>query len=213
MITMRAVGLTPDVTLKELPVKILLIQPDCYDGSIGFRLAAMPEPLALELLAAAVPDHECRILDMRLDRDLGAALAGFQPDLVGVTALTPEVYAAREALAQVKAFNSEIFTVVGGHHATLLPEDFFLPQVDAVALGEGELNFPALAAQIAGGDRRLERVPSLLFRGRDGQFRPSGTTATELDMNRLAMPRRDLTAAWRDEYFFLFDRPDRKSVV
>ena len=46
-------------------MKILLIQPECQTGVIGFRLAAMPEPLALEILAASVPDHEVRILDLR----------------------------------------------------------------------------------------------------------------------------------------------------
>ena len=30
------------------------------------------------------------------------------------------------------------------HYATLLPEDFNIPQVDAIALGEGELVVPDL---------------------------------------------------------------------
>jgi radical SAM superfamily enzyme YgiQ (UPF0313 family) len=190
-------------------VKILLVQPDCYNGSIGFRLAAMPEPLALELLAAAIDsEHDCRILDMRLDRDLRAALSDFEPDVVGVTALTPEVYAAREVIDAAKAFSTDIFTVVGGHHATLLPQDFFAPTVDAIALGEGELNFPVLLDELASGRRRFQSVPNLLYRNAAGEFVRSNATAVDLDMDRLALPRRDLTAQWRDEYFFLFDKPD-----
>ena len=52
-------------------MRILLIQPEWQAEGIGFRLAAMPEPLALELLAGTLgADHDVRILDMRVDNDL-----------------------------------------------------------------------------------------------------------------------------------------------
>src|SRR3989339_186697 len=123
-------------------MRILLVQPDFRSRPIGFRLFATPEPLALEILAAAVPDHEVAILDMRLDDTLVQTLERFAPDVVAVTALTTEVYSARHVLETVKAHAAEVFTVVGGHHATLLPGDFCLPCVDAVCLGEGEVVFP-----------------------------------------------------------------------
>ncbi|MEN6333124.1 MAG: B12-binding domain-containing radical SAM protein, partial [Phycisphaerales bacterium] len=74
-------------------MRILLVQPDAPPG-VGFRTVALPEPLHLEMVAATVPDHDVRILDMRIDDDLDAALRDFSPEMVGVTALTPEVYAA-----------------------------------------------------------------------------------------------------------------------
>lgn len=187
-------------------MRILLIQPNLSEG-IGFRLAASPEPLHLEMIAATVPEHEVRILDMRLDRDLEATLASFQPDLAAITTLTPEVYTAQDILQRVKSVSDEIFTVVGGHHATLLPEDFFLPQVDAVALGEGELVFPELIRAMAD-RRRLEDVPNLVWRGPGGTFIGNRRSDRRLDLGSLPLPRRDLTAAYRREYFFLFDQPD-----
>jgi radical SAM superfamily enzyme YgiQ (UPF0313 family) len=187
-------------------VRILLVQPDLPEG-FGFRLAASPEPLHLEMIAATVPEHEVRILDMRLDRDLVSALTSFEPDLVAVTTLTPEVYTAQDILREVKSFSGDIFTVVGGHHATLLPQDFFLPQVDAVALGEAELMFRELAQAVA--DRRgLEGVPNLVWRDPDGAFHHNPRSPSRVDLGRLALPRRDLTESYRPEYFFLFDQPD-----
>jgi radical SAM superfamily enzyme YgiQ (UPF0313 family) len=187
-------------------VRILLVQPNLSEG-IGFRLAASPEPLHLEMIAATVPEQEVRILDMRLDRDLESALARFQPDLVAVTTLTPEVYTAQDILQRVKSFSDEIFTVVGGHHATLLPQDFFLPQVDAIALGEGEITFPELVR--AGADRRrLEDVPNLVWQGPGGIFTSNCRSDRRIDLGHLPLPRRDLTTAYRSEYFFLFDQPD-----
>ena len=167
----------------------------------------MPEPLGLEILAAGVEDHECRILDMRLDADLDSSLRDFQPDVVAVTALTPEVYAAQDVLRRAKECNADIFTVVGGHHASLLPEDLQLPYVDAICVGEGELVFPPLMEQLADG-RHLSRVPNLIWRGRDGRFVLNDLKSFDLDMDRLPLPRRGLTAQYRPEYFWLFDKPD-----
>ena len=186
---------------------MLLVQPECQSSNIGFRLAAMPEPLALEILAATVPDHEVRILDMRLDDDLDAALGSFCPDVVCVTALTTEVYAAQDIMRRVKQTNEDIYTVVGGYHVSLMPEDFFLPYVDALALGEGELVFPQLILALTKG-RSLRQVPNLIWRDADGRFVRNGRDRGEVDMDTMPLPRRDLVQQYRPEYFFLFDQPD-----
>jgi radical SAM superfamily enzyme YgiQ (UPF0313 family) len=187
-------------------VRILLVQPGLPEG-VGFRLVASPEPLHLEMIAATVPEHDVRILDMRLDADLESALGEFGPDMVAVTALTPEVSPAQNILNRVKAFSPDIFTVAGGHHATLLPQDFSVPQVDAVALGEGETMFPKLVQAVAN-RRGLGDVPGIVWQNRDGAFIRNERPTGRIDLANLPMPRRDLTQAYRDEYFFLFDRPD-----
>ncbi len=187
-------------------MRVLLVQPE-LSQAIGFRMVALPEPLHLEMIAATVPEHDVRILDMRLDDHLETALEEFQPEMVAVTALTPEVYAAQAILQRVKSFSTEIFTVVGGHHATLLPRDFFLPQVDAVAIGEAELMFAALARAVAN-RRGLDDVPNIVWQNRDGVFVSNNRSDDLVDLGRLPMPRRDLTESYRNEYFFLFDKPD-----
>ena len=187
-------------------LRILLIQPD-VSGGVGFRTVALPEPLHLEMVAATVPDQEVRILDLRVDHDLPTALRTFEPDLVAVTALTPEVYEAQTVLQQAKSHNAEVFTLVGGHHATLVPSDFFLPQVDAVALGEAELVFPHVVQSVESREG-LHRVPNLVRRDRDGRFVANDLRSDRVNLGNLPLPRRDLTEAYRPEYFFLFDKPD-----
>jgi radical SAM superfamily enzyme YgiQ (UPF0313 family) len=187
-------------------VRILLIQPDYDPGPVGFRLVAMPEPLALELVAATVPDHDVRILDLRVDRGLKEAVADFDPELVAVTALTTEVYAAREVLQRVKHLSPGVFTAVGGHHATLRSEDFELPYVDGVCLGEGEFVFPQLVGAVAAG-RSLRDVPNLVWRD-DGRFVRNSRHTPHVDADIIPHPRRDLVAGCRDAYSWLWDRPD-----
>ena len=176
----------------------------------------MPEPLHLEILAACLgEEHEIRILDMRIEANLLQALEEFYPSVVGVTALTTEVYAARDVLMAVKTFDQDIFTVVGGHHSTLMPEDFMIPQVDAIALGEGEFVLPLLIEELSAGQRNnsklrnLGDVQNLIWQNRDGRFvRNPRFLPHYKNMDHLPLPRRDLVAKYRQEYFFLFDKPD-----
>src|ERR1043166_1930327 len=130
------------------PMKILLIYPYARSELIGWGdLGAIAEPLALEYLAAgALADgHEVRILDLRLHRDeLDGALASFEPDVVGVTGYSMHVLRNLAICARAKELVPSCRTVVGGHHATLLPEDFFTPQLDFVVQGEGVHPFVAL---------------------------------------------------------------------
>ncbi|KKL77658.1 hypothetical protein LCGC14_2032670, partial [marine sediment metagenome] len=56
--------------------------------------------------------------------------------------------------------------------------------------------------------RGLKHVPNLVWRDRSGQFVKNVVGTNVLDMDYLPLPRRDLTEAHRDEYYFLFDRPD-----
>ncbi|MEN6465309.1 MAG: cobalamin-dependent protein, partial [Syntrophaceae bacterium] len=103
-------------------MKILLIQPAKPLKALGGEDFSIFEPLALEYLAAGVmPDHDVRILDMRLDGDLAPVLQEFGPDLVGITSFTVHVNTVKGLFQQIKDFNPAIVTVVGGHHATIMP--------------------------------------------------------------------------------------------
>lgn len=173
----------------------------------------MPEPLHLEILAACLgEEHDVRILDMRIDANLMKVVEEFHPNIVGVTALTTEVYAARDVLMSVKAYDGDVFTVVGGHHCTLMPEDFMIPQVDAIAMGEGEFVLPPLIEELSRPGHvhpNLANVPNLCWRGRDGRFvRNPRFVPPDHEMDSLPLPRRDLVDQYRSEYFFLFDKPD-----
>jgi radical SAM superfamily enzyme YgiQ (UPF0313 family) len=181
-------------------LKILLVQPDYQQHGFGFRLAAMPEPLSLEMLAAYLPDHEVRILDMRCGDELAPAMRAFAPDLVGVTDLTPEVYAAGDVLREVKAISPDIFTVAGGHHASLMPHDFYHQDVDAIVIGEGETVLALLVAALANPSadpRDLSTVPNLTWRQPDGTFRQNPQQAVPIILDHLPLPRRDLVAQHR----------------
>jgi len=188
-------------------MRILLVQPDYNPRAVGYRLLAMPEPLALELVAAMVPEQDVHILDLRVDPHFDEAMMSFKPDLVAVTALTTEVYVAQEILQKAKQHRPNVFTAVGGHHATLLPEDFQLPYVDAICLGEGEFVFGRLVETLET-KRDLRGVPNLIWRDTDDQFVCNGRDVPKTGGESIPHPRRDLVAKNRDAYSWLYERPD-----
>ncbi|MBU0494347.1 MAG: cobalamin B12-binding domain-containing protein [Chloroflexi bacterium] len=84
-------------------MKILLIEPHKSPVTIGGEDVFLYEPLALEYVAAGVaPDHDVRILDLRLEKDLLGVFADFNPDIVGITAYTVHVNVVKKLFEQVK---------------------------------------------------------------------------------------------------------------
>jgi len=91
--------------------------------------------------------------------------------LVGIASLfTPYINEALKTAETVKAYHPECKVVVGGHHATALPESVMQsPAVDYVLRGEGEVGMPLLAAAVKS-DLPVDEVPGIVVRNPDGSL-------------------------------------------
>ncbi|MBK6518590.1 MAG: cobalamin-dependent protein [Polyangiaceae bacterium] len=195
-------------------MKILLVQPAPFEpGRIGLENTIwFCEPVALTSLAAMVPEHEVKILDLRLEDDveLVRVLNDFEPDLVGVTSMTTDCYQAKATLQTAKdVLGDRVFTIVGGHHPTLAPEDFEDPVVDALCLGEGEDTFRELVTHLAtGGDpRALGGIAGLRFRDAHGSYTTSDKRAQSRSLDSFPAPARHLIKKYVKDYFFTVAGP------
>jgi radical SAM superfamily enzyme YgiQ (UPF0313 family) len=186
-------------------MKILLIEPPKAPLTIGGEDVFLFEPLALEYLAAGVNgEHEVRILDLRIENNLSAVLEDFNPDIVGITAYTVHVNTVKKLSEQIKRFNPQILTVVGGHHATVEPNDFRLPSIDLVVAGEGVWAFKEIIARFEKGDSYVG-IPGVVFANRLNLTEMDLQPAVELD--DLPFPDRKLTAKYRRQYYSEYMRP------
>jgi len=189
-------------------MKILLVYPNSRDEVLGWgTLGAIAEPLALEYLGAALkPDgHQVRILDLRFHpQELDDTLRTFAPDVVGVTGFSMHVLRGLAICRRAKEVCPSCLTIAGGHHATLLPEDFFEEQMDFVVSGEGTVPMRELVARLEAG-RPVHDIPGLWSR-RDGKFL-SGGIQPELDLDTLVLPDRTLTERDRQHYFIDWMKP------
>jgi len=140
-------------------LKILLVEPnDRAIPGVNFGGLFIMEPMSLELLAAAVPEYDVKIVDLRLDPlPIEYYLRSFKPDVVGITGITAVHYEMRHILNEAKAAGA--FTVAGGPHASFAYKSL---NADAVVIGEGEGAFRDLALTLdSGGD--LSSVPNLAW--------------------------------------------------
>lgn len=186
-------------------MKILLVSPPSGDLTIGLKYLSKVEPLGLEILGAAVPDHQVDVLDMELDTDLIGALERFQPDVVGASAQVVQTYAARRVLKTAKAFNPKMLTLLGGHHATLCPQEFRAPYIDAIVLGEGVAAFQEIIERRRQG-RDFDDVAGLAI-PRNGHLHFTPARPLPANLDHQPLPDRSLTAKYRSRYFYLHEAP------
>jgi len=186
-------------------MKILLVEPAKVSLTIGGEDVFIYEPLALEYIAASVvTDHDVKILDLRLEKDLEGVLRDFCPDVVGITSYTVHVNTVKTLFEKIKRWNPEILTVVGGHHATMVPEDFLSPHIDLIVTGEGVFAFKEIITRFEKGDG-FHDIPGIAFTKGDSLVktdRPPG-----VDLDAFPFPDRKLTVKYRKQYYSEWMKP------
>lgn len=186
-------------------MKILLIQPPSANP-MSDRIF-MFEPLALEYLGAGLKEdgHEVEVVDARLEPDIGAAFRRFQPQVVGITGYTSQVNIVKHLAAELKASSPGVLIVVGGHHATVQPEDFNSPDIDVLVIGEGVFALREIVRVRAEGPGDYLTISGVALPGQDGlRFAPPRRYS---DLNTLPFPDRSLTARHRAKYFSEWFKP------
>lgn len=118
-----------------------------------------PPNLAISSIAGNIEGHNVYIADLILRRDRVAEtvrelISKYQPDVVGLTAMSFQFATARKIASLIKGLNKNIKIVLGVYHATVMydevckgneadPFDFFVR-------GEGDLCFNELLEAING---------------------------------------------------------------
>jgi radical SAM superfamily enzyme YgiQ (UPF0313 family) len=196
--------------MENLKMNILLVKPQSGPSFTGVKTiirseywGGLFEPLELELLAGTVPHHDVKILDMRIDgrRGLLKMLSSFNPDVVGVTCWSTGVYIAKQILKDVKSYNRDILTIIGGHHVTLSPKDFNEEFVDVIVIGPGEITFKEVVDTYESKES-FQNIDGIAFR-QDGRLVFTKPRQIIKNLDELPRARRDLTSKYRNKYHLL----------
>lgn len=180
--------------------RILLVNPpmlteegEYIDGYQGAR-PRLPA-LGLAYIAGVLQKkgHEVKIIDGMAEviplEQIGRIAASF--DIVGITSVTFLSLLAHAVAKAVKEQSAGIPVVMGGPHATVLPEDVLKDgNVDYVVIGEGENTFLELVDAL---NRKgvSEDVLGIAYRnGQDVVF--SGPRPVEDDLDKFPLPARNL---------------------
>ena len=151
--------------------KIALVNPPTLKGVYHHQLFL---PIGLAYLAAVLKakHHEVKVIDcpaMEIDHEkLKAKISSFEPDVVGITSMTPTIKSTLMSAYAAKEACPAAVTALGGPHATFMDRQILEQEaaVDVVVRGEGEQTLLEMAKNIAH-SKSLHKVEGITIRHGD----------------------------------------------
>jgi len=132
-------------------------------------------------------------------KEIAQVLNEYKPDLVGIRVMSVTCASGHKVAELVKEYNKDCFVVMGGIHATVLPNEVLEDNnVDFVAIGEGERTLVELCNMIKDGEKDFEKIDGLGFR-KDGKLCFNKQRELIQNLDELPFPARDTT--YNPEYF------------
>ena len=147
--------------------RVLLIK----SGIENSRSTGITPPLGLMYIASYINQHseyQIKIFDSRLYKDylqyIKDLYHNFQPDVIGISALTLEAPRMFQMAELIKSLAKNITVIVGGPHFTSAPEEVIRNHnIDIGIIGEGEITFAEILEALCG-DRTLNTIDGICFR-------------------------------------------------
>lgn len=158
--------------------------------------------------------YKCSILDANALRltyeDIVDEVKRLKPDIVGLTFTTENRFYAFETLRQIKEYDPQIITLLGGPHVWNTAEDTLthIPWVDFIVRGEGELTTLELV-QTLENQKELRHVLGISYRGKDGSIQHNPPRPLLENLDEFPFPARHLYPM--DAYTFHVDDPHKGS--
>lgn len=157
-------------------MRIVFVHPNYHSG--GAEIAGTWPPAWVAYLTGSLRRagfDDIHFIDaMTLDVGPDALrnqLPALAPDVVGVTAITPAIYAAEDVLRIARDVAPDCVTVLGGIHGTFMFRQVLseAPWIDAIVRGEGEEIMVELAQAIRDGRWPAEqrKIKGLAFKDGD----------------------------------------------
>ncbi|MBD3379377.1 MAG: radical SAM protein [Candidatus Omnitrophica bacterium] len=151
--------------------KVLLVNPHPEEVA-QTKYHSMPV-LGIGYLASALmrDGFECRIADGKMEgltrREIVDRASDFRPDILGISSMTHDILRARALAEDIKREIPGVTVLLGGPHATALPEQTLndFPCFDILVLGEGEITVVELANFLQTGDEGEDpEIDGIAFR-------------------------------------------------
>jgi len=143
--------------------------------------------------------HDAYARRMTLEQTIKEVL-GTDPDVIGVTCMTPSYPGAKMFIQQIKKISPKIPVVLGGPHITALGEEVMedITELDFGVLREGEITIVELLEKISNnGD--LSKVDGILYRSGAGIVRTKERAFID-NLDVLPFPAWDLLPSLTEHY-------------
>jgi anaerobic magnesium-protoporphyrin IX monomethyl ester cyclase len=169
-------------------------------------------PLGLAYIASYLKKYsrlplEIKIFDASCESDIVKNIVRFDPQLIGLTALSSDIFEAFRISIGIYSFNPSIFQIIGGTHVNALPEQTLKHgRFNVAALGEGEETFLELAERFfrAGlSDDDLYQIKGIAFIKEDRLIKTESRPLIR-PLDKIPFPARELlNMKFYNSYFHL----------
>jgi anaerobic magnesium-protoporphyrin IX monomethyl ester cyclase len=149
-------------------------------------------PVGLALVAAILEKagYPVTLLDANALRlgpeEITGMVAG--ADVIGLTAMTPTISTALDIARRVRQARPAVKIVMGGAHATMLPQETIAltPEIDIIVRGEGDEAIIEVM-QALESKRPLDSIAGITYRA-EGTITPTADRTSQVDMDSLPFP-------------------------
>ncbi|MBC8413734.1 radical SAM protein [bacterium] len=156
-------------------MKITFVNPPSEKGKYEHEHMSIPK-VGVPYMAAYLEKYnvDCSIIDAKFEmlthEEVIERLKKEKPDVVGISAMTAEIFSASTVAENAKAVLPGCTTVIGGAHAISIPKETLeeFPAFDMLVAGEGELTILDLMQTLEAG-KPVDNVKGLLYR-KDGEI-------------------------------------------
>jgi anaerobic magnesium-protoporphyrin IX monomethyl ester cyclase len=174
--------------------KIALVNPPILKGVYHHQPFLT---IGLAYLAAVLKKngHEVTVIDclaLEMDHEkLKAKLSSFEPDVVGITSMTPMIQSTLLSARVAKEARPDAIVALGGPHATFMDKQILEQEtaVDVVVRGEGEQTLLEIV-QNAAEPKSLHKIDGITFRS-SGQIIQAPTRPFIQKLDELPYPAYD----------------------
>ena len=174
-------------------MRITLLEPTASVlGLSTYAAHNILEPLGIEYLASYLEalGHNCQVVQQRCEqRDkILSEIIQQHPDILGISTQAYNIDDALWFSKEAKEILPELVVVLGGYHASALPELVEKPEVDYVIIGEGEAAFAELITAV-NGEKTISDVPGVAYF--DGIARKNPRMPRIDNLDSLPFPKRN----------------------
>ncbi|MCD6587263.1 MAG: cobalamin-dependent protein, partial [Candidatus Fermentibacteraceae bacterium] len=155
-----------------------------------------PTP-GLQYIAAVLRDrgHQVKFLEgfFYTNDTMRQMVSDFKAEAVGVYVISLLWEQAATFITDVKTDNPEIFSFIGGHGATAMPDRLMAecPALDVIVTGEGEITAGELIDAVAEG-KDISGIAGLLYRNDQAEVVTTGKRPMIQDLDTLPFPAVEL---------------------
>ncbi len=168
-------------------------------------------PLGLLTLASALKDYDVEVFDTKAEYDINPdapeleeliknLITDKNPDIVGTTVITSELYYGKQILRTAKKVNPDITTIIGGQYVTLRLDDCYDKHIDIAIQGHaGQKIIDIVNAKEK--KQNFADIPGININNGTHYIKTKGVDKPiDAANNNFIMPDRMLIERWREAY-------------